>query len=408
MSARKILDRESFENFLANAVAVQQSGLDTRSVCALLEIEQFIASGEFSLDRGMQMIADRGLALLNASGTAIALLDSNELVYRVGAGSAANEIGRRVTAALNGPSNDVRREILRVENAETDKRIEADICRQFGAISLLILPICERHILVGVLEVRYDCAHSFTSQEIRICRLMIGALEEGIVQHRRRTEDRETVGAVEQAHGKQVWADRGLQRAERVVDAMSISADVTGQNVAQGQNVTNKKPLVLHRALVIREIGFLWTRLRMAIRSTANTNWGTNYWRVGAVVCAAALLGIFVRVSNITHPSATTKGLFVSTQLSAGKPAPGKRLAANDRSYPSISGHHESTKLGRGFRRIQIGPHEVDYIAEDVTIRRFTISRAKRHRSIVREVHFGDDVTVRYFVDAGRRDATAK
>ena len=40
-------------------------------------------------------------------------------------------------------------EILRVENAQTDTRIEADICRQFGASALLILPIYHDRVLAG-------------------------------------------------------------------------------------------------------------------------------------------------------------------------------------------------------------------------------------------------------------------
>jgi hypothetical protein len=43
----------------------------------------------------------------------------------------------------------------------------------------------------------------------------------------------------------------------------------------------------------------------------------------------------------------------------------------------------------------------VDYLAEDVTIRRFTATSAPPPiRSGVREVNFGDDVTVRYFAKA--------
>ena len=144
MKTRYSIDQESFQIFLANAFAVQESGLDPESLSALIEIQRFMASEEFDLNRAMQMIAERALGVRHASGVAVALLEANknELVYRAGSGSAANDVGRRVPAVLSASSpQENRREILRVENAETDKRIDAEICRQFGAMALLMVPI---------------------------------------------------------------------------------------------------------------------------------------------------------------------------------------------------------------------------------------------------------------------------
>jgi hypothetical protein len=50
------------------------------------------------------------------------------------------------------------------------------------------------------------------------------------------------------------------------------------------------------------------------------------------------------------------------------------------------------------FRRIQFGPNEVDYVAEDVTVRHFITRPPKtRARSVWKQVAIGNDVTVRYF-----------
>ena len=51
---------------------------------------------------------------------------------------------------------------------------------------------------------------------------------------------------------------------------------------------------------------------------------------------------------------------------------------------------------------MRIGPDEVDYIADDVTVRHFEIRPAKPQilRSAQNEISFGDDVTVRYFANA--------
>ena len=47
-------------------------------------------------------------------------------------------------------------ELLRVEDAQTDKRIEAAICRQLGAQSLLFLPIYHDRAVAGVLDVLFS------------------------------------------------------------------------------------------------------------------------------------------------------------------------------------------------------------------------------------------------------------
>jgi hypothetical protein len=48
---------------------------------------------------------------------------------------------------------------------------------------------------------------------------------------------------------------------------------------------------------------------------------------------------------------------------------------------------------------VRVGPAEVDYISDDVTIRRFETRPTKAQiRSNAKEVKFGDDVTLRYFV----------
>src|SRR5215467_1477642 len=181
MGSHPNLDRQSFEAFLENAFAVQKSGLDAQSLAAIADVQRFMASGGSEPEGVLSVIVERALQVSQASGIAIALLESNDLVYRAGSGSASSEIGRRVPAVLTAcTSNEGRPEILRVENAQTDWRIQADICRQFGATSLLILPICDRGAIDGVFQVHFNEAHSFLDREIRAYRLIAGLVEEAL------------------------------------------------------------------------------------------------------------------------------------------------------------------------------------------------------------------------------------
>ena len=131
----------------------------------------------------MQLIADRARAVAHASGVAIGLLTRDHLFYAAGTGTAMSYVGMRVKATLTISRNsDSKAEILRVENAEVDQRIEAAVCRQFRAKSLLILPFYRGRVLAGVLHVLFDEPHAFQDQELRTYRILAGLLSEALFQ----------------------------------------------------------------------------------------------------------------------------------------------------------------------------------------------------------------------------------
>ncbi len=160
--------------------------MDSQSLAALIELQRSITAGETDLDRAMQVVADRSRSVANATGIAVALLKADQLVYRAGSGSAAAYVGRRITAVLSvSTHDDTRDEILRVENAEADTRIEAAVCRLFGANALLIVPIYQERAVAGVLEVFFSEAHTFQDREVRTYRVMARLLEEAMFREAR-------------------------------------------------------------------------------------------------------------------------------------------------------------------------------------------------------------------------------
>ena len=131
MSSQFNLDQEAFQNLLANAYVVQQSGVDRRSLRSVVELESAIKSGRTDLTQSMNLTAEGARRVADAAGVAIALVSGDQLVYRAGSGSAASQVGHQLTAILGVPDRNARKaEILRVENAQTDTRIEAAVwCR---------------------------------------------------------------------------------------------------------------------------------------------------------------------------------------------------------------------------------------------------------------------------------------
>jgi GAF domain-containing protein len=96
----------------------------------------------------------------------------------VGAGAARIH---NLAAALPLPDHPrSRKEILLVENAETDSRINADICHQLGASALLIIPITQGHTLAGVLAVLFSEPHRFENREVCTYQLMASLAAESM------------------------------------------------------------------------------------------------------------------------------------------------------------------------------------------------------------------------------------
>src|SRR5947209_3436722 len=168
MSSNSSLDRDTFQQLLASAFEVQEGQINSQSLSPIMEVQRLVAAGELDIDGALHQIVDSARSVANATGVAIGLLKRDQLIYRAGSGSTVSYIGRQVTASLTvSADTKASGEILRVEDAQTDTRIEAAICRQFGAKSLLILPIYYAHALAGVLEVLFREAHVYQDREVR-------------------------------------------------------------------------------------------------------------------------------------------------------------------------------------------------------------------------------------------------
>ena len=174
---------QSLQNLLSSAFEVQESGLDAQTRSVIAELQRLIKTGDPDTDRLMHVIADRASKIANATGIGIALLKGDQLVYRAASGSAAAYVGKHVIAVLSMPVPQASRgEIVRVENAQTDSRIQAAICRELAAMSLLMLPIYYKDGVEGVLEILFDEPHTFVAQEVRAYQMIAGLIEEVITR----------------------------------------------------------------------------------------------------------------------------------------------------------------------------------------------------------------------------------
>jgi hypothetical protein len=390
------LDPESFQKLLASAFSVQDSGMDAQSLSALLELEQSIATGEPDVDRAMHLVADRARNVANATGIAIALRRGDQLVYRAGSGCAASYVGRHMTAILSISAHDeARGEILRVENAQADARIEAAICRQFEAQSMLILPIYDGCAVAGVLEVLFSEPHAFQDREMRTYRLMTGLVREAMSRDAQLDQKRALATkaatlphAIEQSASQMQRSpgddkstpDPARKHGIRQVYGAATAVAVELPGVCQPAEATT---IITQR---VKRVPLHKLRWNVAVTGV-----------VTALVIAACWIAYDGRPASPAGTPSLQRSNAVQQQIPfvPAKPAPSNRAS---KAQTAAGGAEEAESPSSAFKRVRVGPNEIDYIAEDVTIRRFTTRPALPPvRGRYKEVQMGEDVTVRYF-----------
>jgi hypothetical protein len=417
MNAPSSFDRESFQKFLANAYAVQESGLDRQWLSAIVELQRSIATGEPGVERAMHLIADRARNVANAAGIAVALLKGDQLIYRAGSGSAADYVGRGVTAFLSASAqNEARGEILRVENADTDTRIEADVCRQFGAKSLLMVPIFRERTLGGVLEVLFDEAHAFQDREVRAYRLMAGLVEEAMsLETRTEQQLRVQANAQKKVPARPSTVPYAIDQITFQMRKLRGTGNLQAVPVPRTSAVSASQPSSIHARqgrprLAWRKPGMPRLRDRVQaittrMQETMDASVDRIRWNMVAAAVVAAIM--VVSLSAYNHHTSQTAGASAEKRAEnramipeqqapavSSKPSP-----ADEASTPqtALSTPVARKALHLAFKRVQAGPNEVDEIADDVTIRHFVRNNAPRIAGSIKQVNVGRDVTVRYF-----------
>lgn len=399
MSADSSLDRESFQQFLASAFAVQQSQIDSQFLSAIVEMQRLITRGELGLDSAMHLVVDSAREVANAAGVVIGLLDGDQLIYRAGSGCSATSVGTRVAASLTvSADTTASREILRVENAQTDTTIKAAICRQLGAESLLILPIYRDRGLAGVLEVLFSEAHAFQDREVRSYRLMARLIEAAMLQASQGVEETNLtleLPSIPQASEQDPPRNEGFFNHKESLlgkGKRAISSYWGATLAAVGESSALKRPALLATKIVGRAKAVTWYR---------------PPWNVG-LAAVAIVLGLTLWIAYGRGPASPLRS---SAPTSA--PPGSTAIEPPDRFESAKAVPTEGTSQGlpatvpvpvqkagqvrTAVRRARVGGNEVDYIGDDVTVRHFTYKPASQRGGASRVATIGEDVTVRYF-----------
>jgi GAF domain len=396
VSSYSNLELAFFQQLLANAFTVQECGMDRQSLAGIVELQRSIQESSLGEQGMMQLIAERTRGVASASGVAIGLLNRDHLFYAAGTGTAVSYVGMRVKAALTvSRMNEDRAEILRVENADVDPRIEAAVCRQFHAKSLLILPLYRGRVLAGVLHILFEEPHTFEDQELRTYRILAGLLSEALFQQVSPEQARAASGKLSAARA---LIEQKVAVERRPVTASPVPIVATALDaVAKDQPVTlapAEREEVVVEGLPSSAILAFWRQCLPLYRRAHISE-----------LAVATVIGVFAWVLCTQKPATGSSAAIVPSKTPVELPqpvtAPQAQVALDNPQAPlSATAAQESLprNLAPAVSRWRTAENgRIKRFGDDVTVRYLTPSAATiQPASAVRTRQLSDDVTVRY------------
>ena len=158
-----------FAKIAKNAPAPPPSYTDT--LAALTAVQGQVVAMGADLGGALQLIADRCQSLLQASGSAVALLDPdpNFMICRASSGLDAPPAGARLQVGSGFSGECVKRGmLLRCDDAELDTRVDRESCRALGIRSIIAAPIQAGQKSIGIVEALSGKPHAFTEDHGRV------------------------------------------------------------------------------------------------------------------------------------------------------------------------------------------------------------------------------------------------
>jgi two-component system, NtrC family, sensor kinase len=202
-------------------VAAQQQVLrehgagEVSRLADIIQLQSDVMQAGLDLQRVMGRICEQARALCRAEGAAVGLLEGDELLYRVTAGSVERFAGFRLKVAQSLTGTTVLRgEVLYTGDAQADERVNREATRQLGIQSMITVPLRDGERVVGALNIVSTRRHAFEARDLRTLELMAVMLGAAL------------------ANAAQYEAKRRLV-AERGAALTALSLDITQRKLAE-------------------------------------------------------------------------------------------------------------------------------------------------------------------------------
>lgn len=134
------------------------------------------------LESTLQLLAERAQYVMGASGAAIALRDGDGMICRASAGPSAPPLETQLQVDSGLTAESIRkRQILRCDDAESDRRVDQASCRALGVKSVMVTPLLRQREPIGVFELLAERSYAFEERDVavleRLSAMVLTALE---------------------------------------------------------------------------------------------------------------------------------------------------------------------------------------------------------------------------------------
>ncbi len=189
---KPLLDEASFQQLLSAAYVLQEHNDRLRAkgqqadfaenLTAIVETQKLIQTLQLDLAAAAELVAERVQKITHASGTAIGIVEKNQLFYRAATGSAALDAGTHVAldSALSGDCLS-KGSALNYPDVTSNLHVHAELFRSRDVKAFIAVPVYHAGQVAGVLELRFARANSFREADLRTAELMAGLLSEAMV-----------------------------------------------------------------------------------------------------------------------------------------------------------------------------------------------------------------------------------
>jgi len=169
------------------------------------------------LDGTLQLLAERAQYITQATGAAIALRDSDEMVCKASAGTSAPEVGARLQMESGLSGESIRtKQVLRCDDSQTDGRVNRESCEALGIASVLVMPMLDEDAeVLGVFELFSDRPHAFEERDIEALERMAFMVRTAIARAEGGPQEIASAGAPDRT---EVTADVGGAGEEDIIE----------------------------------------------------------------------------------------------------------------------------------------------------------------------------------------------
>jgi PAS domain S-box-containing protein len=126
---------------------------ETERLTSILDAQREIASANLDYAGLLEFILESMSEMTGAEGASMEVAEGDEMVYLAATGFAGPFVGLRLKIATSLSGLCMKTcEIMRVDDSETDSRVDRAACRQIGLRSMFLLPLRYDESSIGVLK----------------------------------------------------------------------------------------------------------------------------------------------------------------------------------------------------------------------------------------------------------------